>query len=166
MYQYSKRLGQLFCFVWWKVSTCQHAHAHLCPLLLHKHHELWFRHTVFFFFCFMNDRFMENTNGFSFDVLSKAEFTVRHPPRCSCQLVPTWLLGKHLYWGVLFFFLPFFKKKFFLVLLTGMQKKYSEKRSWAVSWSVSVIRPSDTYCLISEYWFSLTNVLQRELIWL
>ena len=56
MYQYSKWLGQLFCFVWCKVSTCQHTHAHLCPLLLHKQRQLRFRHTLFFFFFFLNER--------------------------------------------------------------------------------------------------------------
>lgn len=48
--------------------------------------------------------------------------------------------------------------KVLLVLPAGMLKKYSKKRSWAVSWSVSVIRPLDTYCPIGQ----CGNSLKRE----
>lgn len=45
---------------------------------------------------------------------------------------------------------------------TGMLRRYWVKRSWAASWSGSAIKPSDTYCLISESWFSLNHLLQSQ----
>lgn len=66
--------------------------------------------------------------------------SVLNLPLCSCKLGMG--LSENIFGGF----------KVFHGVSTGMLKKCSVRRSKASSWSASVIKPLDTYCLISECW--------------
>ncbi len=159
---YVWRIADSTNFFWWKVSTWQHTLCHLLPSpLADIDTYIWSTREGFVrTWVLLNDRFMENACNWIHFPLMRCNFqgelrdlprSSRNLPCSSCKLGP---FGKH------FLLKKVWSFKVLCALSTGMLKKSSEKRSWAVSWSVSVIRPSDTYCLIGGSWFTLSNLLQ------